>query len=175
MAKQRPRLADPSGRKEDEPHGQDAVERVEGELERGNDAEVRARAAHRPEEIGVLALVGAHEAAVGRDHLDRAEVVDREAVLALEPAHAAAEGQPANAGVRHDAHGTNEPVCLRRCVKLAEERAAVHARCARLRVHARAAHAREIDDQTAVARPIARRAVPAAADGDQHVRAASEP
>src|SRR5699024_8171770 len=59
------------------------------EDERRDDAEVRARTAHAPEELGVLLAVRDDDGAVGEDHLDLADVVDRQAVLAAEEADAA--------------------------------------------------------------------------------------
>ena len=110
------------------------VERVQPELEGGDDAEVRPGAAHAPEELRVLVLGRAHDPAVGGHELDREHVVDREPEPALQPSHAAAERQAADSGVRHDADGADEAECLRRRVELAEQRAASHTRGSRLRV-----------------------------------------
>jgi hypothetical protein len=71
----------------------------------------------------VLVRGGGHEPAVGRDELDREQVVDRQAVLAREPADAAAERQPGDPGVRDLAAGDGEAVRLRLAVEVAPERA----------------------------------------------------
>ena len=114
-------LAGTLQRVDDSPEGDRVVERVEPELERGDDAEVGACAAEPPEQVRVLVLGGAHDPAVRRDELDREQVVDRQAVLALEPAHAAAEREPGDPGVRHDPDRADEAVLLRRVVEVAEE------------------------------------------------------
>ena len=79
--------------------GVDLGQRVEAELERGDDAEVAAAAAQRPEQLGVVVGVGADELAVGGDELDRGQAVGLQAVAAGEPAHAAAERVAGDADV----------------------------------------------------------------------------
>ena len=95
---------------------------MEVELQARGDAEVRARAAEAPEQLGLLVRAGAHAPPVGGHELDRAEAVDRQPEAALEPADPAAEGQPGHAGMADDADRTDETVLLGRDVKLAEER-----------------------------------------------------
>ncbi len=103
--------------------GDHRVERVQPELERGGDAEVRAGAAQAPEELRVLVLARTHLAAVRRDEVDREQAVDREPERALEPAEPAAERQAGDAGVRHGADRAGERVLLRRVVELAQQAA----------------------------------------------------
>jgi hypothetical protein len=55
---------------------------VQAQLEGGDDAEVAAAAAQRPEQVGVLVGRGADSAAVGQHHLGGDEVVDGHAVAA---------------------------------------------------------------------------------------------
>ena len=76
---------------------------MQPEEERGDDAEVAAAAANRPEEVGVLVCAGRHEAAVGQHHVGFEQVVDRQTALAGQVAEAAAEGEAADAGGRDDA------------------------------------------------------------------------
>ena len=59
-------------------------------LEAGDDAEIAATAAHGPEQVGVVGLVGDEDVAGGGDDLDGEQRVDGEAVLAHEVADAAA-------------------------------------------------------------------------------------
>jgi hypothetical protein len=73
--------------------------RVQGKLELGHHAEVAAPAAQRPVQVRMLGAAGRHQPPVGGHHLAGDDVVAGQAVLAGEPAHAAAEGQPADAGV----------------------------------------------------------------------------
>ena len=60
-----------------------------------------------------------HDAPVGGDDLGLDQVVADEAELALEPAAAAAEREPGDAGGRHPPAGDGEAVLLRRGVELA--------------------------------------------------------
>ena len=76
---------------------------MDGELDRGHDAEVAAAAAQRPEEVRVVLGVGAHEPAVGGDELERGHGVGLQAVLAGQPAHAAAERVAGDPDVRRRA------------------------------------------------------------------------
>ena len=105
--------------------GADRVHRMGLEEERGDDAEVAAAAANRPEQIAILVGAGDDETSVGEHHIGRQQVVDGQAVLAREVAHAAAERQPADAGAADDAatappartrgwHGPRRPTCSRR-------------------------------------------------------------
>ena len=150
-------------------------ERMQPELERGRDPEVRARAAQAPEEVGVLVLARPDEPAVGGDELDGEQAVDRQAELALQAAHPAAEREAGDAGVRDDSDRADEPVWLRRVVELAEQRAAVDPGGAPLGVDLGAAQAREVDHDPAVARGEARDAVTAAPHGDDQLLLAGEP
>jgi hypothetical protein len=67
--------------------------------ETGDDAEVAAAAADRPEQLRVLCLAGGDHATVGEDEVGGEQVVDRESVLACQVAGTAAERQAGNAGV----------------------------------------------------------------------------
>ena len=54
----------------------DVVDRVQLELEGGDDPEVAAAAAERPEQVRVLVVLAVTDLAVGGDHLGREQVVD---------------------------------------------------------------------------------------------------
>ena len=69
LAEQPQQLGVVLGREEDQPGVHDRPDRVQGELELRDDAEVAAAAAQAPEQVGVLALAGVHEAPVGGDHV----------------------------------------------------------------------------------------------------------
>ena len=73
---------------------------VEAELQRGHDAEVRAAAAHGPEEVGVAVRGRRHEAPVGGDDVHSQQAVGGETVLARQPAEAAAERVAGDADAR---------------------------------------------------------------------------
>ena len=149
--------------------------RVKAELERSCDPEVCAGAAEAPEEIGVLLLARPDEPAVRGHELDREQVVDRQAELPLQSAHAAAERETGHAGVGDDADGAREVELLRGLVELPQERAAAHARGARARIDLGAAQPLHVDHDSAVARRVARDAVPAAAHGHEEALLACEP
>ena len=114
-------------------------DRVQLEVNGGDDAEVAAAAAEPPEQVGVLGGRRLHDRAVGGDHLGLDEVVAGEAELALEPAAAAAEREPGDAGVGHAPAGDREPVLLRGGVELAPVEAGLGAHRARRRRRPRCA------------------------------------
>ena len=75
---------------EHEAASDDTLERMQAELESRRDAEVAARAAERPEELGVLSGTRVDDGPVRSDELGAHEVVAREAVLRRQVADAAA-------------------------------------------------------------------------------------
>ena len=152
-------------------HGRDRV-RPEGEA--GDDPEVAAAAPERPEEVRVLVGAGADDAAVGGDELEAADVVAGEPVLAHEPADAAAERQPGDAGLRDDADRHREAVEMGLPVDVAKGGAALHPHGGGLGVDDHAAHVGEVDDEPVVAERPAGDVVAAAAHRDQQVVVAGE-
>ena len=93
--------------------GQDAgSDGVELELERGDHTEVAASSAQRPKEVGVLVFGCPQQFAVGGHDIGGEQVVDRETVLAHEPADTTAKGESCDAGVADDAAGGGQPVGL---------------------------------------------------------------
>src|SRR5712691_3669414 len=80
-------------RKRDHTHEDRPFERMQPELERRGNAEIRASAAQTPEQVRILLVGSADLLAVRGDEIDREQVVDCQAVLALESAHAAAQRQ----------------------------------------------------------------------------------
>lgn len=150
------------------------ADRVQLKLERCGHAEVPATATQRPEQVGVLAFAGGHELAIGGHQVDGEQVVAGEAVLAHQPAEAAAERQTADAGVGHGTAGRGEPEGLGLAVKLAPEHAALRLDRAGGGVDAGGLHQGQVDHQATVAGGKASRAVAAAADGDQEFVLARE-
>ena len=92
------------------------AEWLESEVERRRDPEVPTGAAQAPEELRLVGLGGAHEAAVGGDDLDGGQVVDRQPERALEPTNATAEGQSSDPRVAHHPDRADQTVGLRRDV-----------------------------------------------------------
>ncbi len=79
------------------------------QLQRGHNAEVPAAAAQRPEELGLVLVVGAHELPVRGDELGRAHAVAGQAVLASEPAVATAERVADDPDLGRGAGQSSEP------------------------------------------------------------------
>jgi hypothetical protein len=140
---------------------------VEAELEVGDHAEVAAAAAHPPEQLGMLPPVGPQPPSVGRDQLHRQQVVAGQAVLAHEPADAAAEREAGHAGVGHDPAGGGQPQPLGRLVELPPEQARLRPDAAGGGVDPDLLHRRQVEDQAAVAAGRAGHVVPAAPDGQR--------
>ena len=98
-------------------------DRVQRELELGHDAEVAATPADRPEQVGVFVGRRVDTAAVGQYDVGGHEVVAAQPVLLGQPAHAAAEGEPGDAGVADRSPGHGEPVGLGGAVHVSPGRA----------------------------------------------------
>jgi hypothetical protein len=137
-------------RPEDRPGEHLRAERDAVELELRDDSEVAAPAAEAPEQVGVLVLARLEELAVGSHDIHRNELIDREPVLAHDPADPTAERQACDARVRDDAGRNREAERLRLPVELAEQYAGLHPRRALLRIDAHALHRREVDHQRVV-------------------------
>ena len=102
------------------------------ELEGGDDAEVPAAAAQRPEQVLVLVLARDEDPPIGGDHLRANQVVARQAAAAGEVADAAAQRQAGDAGGRDDAAGGGQAEGVGGVVEVAPGGAAAGARRARL-------------------------------------------
>ena len=144
-------------------------DRVQRELDRGDDAEVAAAAAQRPEQLGMLVGGRADLVAAGGDELDGEDVVAREAVLALEPAGAAAEREARHAGAGDAAADGREAVRLRGGVELGPRQAGARPHDAALRIDADRAQAADVDDDSIVDEREPGDRVAAAAHGDAEV------
>ncbi len=160
------------GRLFERPENRSAVhraDRVQPEEERGDDAEVAAAAAHRPEQVGVLIRIGGDEAAVGEHHIHLEQVVNRQAERAREVADAAAERQPADSRRGDEAARGRQPEWMCRVVYLAPQGATGDPRRPVNRVHADAFHVGEVDHEPVVdgAQPGA--VVPAAAHRERQL------
>ena len=162
--------AGPSDELEEHRPAVDVADRVQPEGELGDDAEVAAAAAERPEQVRVLLLARGDDGAVGRDDLGGQQVVAGQAVAAAEVADAAAEGQSADAGRGDDPPGGGQPVHGRGVVELRPRwprRRRV--RCG-LRIDDDVAIRLEVGDDRVVRGAEAGHAVPAAADGQRGCR-----
>jgi hypothetical protein len=127
---------------------------VQRELETGDDAEIAAAAADRPEQVRVPGAARCAPHAVGRDDLGADQVVDRQPVHAAEPAEAAAQGQAADAGGRVDAERNRQSEGLGLVVDVGAAARRHRPRPGAPRVDMHAAHAGQVDDQAVVAQAL---------------------
>src|SRR3712207_5139851 len=108
----------------------------------------------------------ADDLAAGGHELGGEEVVAGQPVLAFQPAGAAAERQPTDAGRRDTPAGGGEAVLLRRAVDLRPGGAAADARDATDGVDLDVGHAAHVEHEAVVAQRGAGDRVPAGADRD---------
>ena len=162
------------GGEQDRSAEEDHADRIEPVLEAGDDAEVPAAAPNRPEQVGVLGLAGDPQAPVGGHDLDRDACIDRQAVLADEPADPATEGQPGDADRAGVAERRGQAM---RCGRLGELDRGETGLCPgnpRIWVDVQATHVGEIEDDAAVDGAMAGEAVAAAADRELELVVARE-
>ncbi len=135
---------------------------VAAEREGGDDAEVPAAAAQRPEQVGVVVFAGGDERAVGQHHVGGQEVVDGQAEPAGQVADAAAERQAGHAGGGQEPGRGGHAERDGRVVDVSPGASGVDAHGVILRVDRAAAQQRQVNDQRAVGYPQPGRAVTAA-------------
>ena len=111
----------------------------------------------------------AHDVAVRGDDGEGHDVVAGEPVLAGQPAHAAAQRQPADAGVRHVAGRCGQAEGLGGAVQRAEHRAALHPGAQRDRIDGDTVQPGEVDHEPAVWNGEAGDVVAAATHADLQV------
>ena len=128
----------------------------------------------RPEEIRLGGRRRQSHGSVRAHEPRREQAVDREAVLATDPALAAAQREAGDSGFRDDAAGNDQARALRLAVDIAPEGSALHAYHASLRIEVYAAHAGEIDHHSAIAARVTGDRVAAAPHRDQQLVLARE-
>jgi hypothetical protein len=109
--------------------------------ERGDDAEVATTTAYGPEQVGMFVGAGCDKAAIGEDHVNAQQVVDRQAQCTREVAGASAQRQSTDAGCRNETTGRGQPEDMGGMVYLAPGAAAFDASGARGRIDANPFHA----------------------------------
>ena len=137
--------------------------------ERGDDAEVAAAAAQRPEQIGVLVRARGDRAAVGQHHVGLEQVVDRQPVLArLRWPMPPPSVSPPTPVVRDDRR-SGSPSRTRASPRRPRPRSRRPrpARCARRGSTAMPLHRRQVDHDAVVDGAEAAAVVAAAADGER--------
>ena len=159
----------------DDRSGEDlGTDGVELELELGDDAEVPPGPADAPEQVAVLLGAGLDQLPVGGDQVHRQQLVDGQAVLAHQPADAAAQGEPGQPGVGHDARRHGQPEGLGLPVELAQPDPRLRPHRPAGQVDPHALHQGEVDHQPVVAHRQAGKAVAAASDRHGEPDPASE-
>ena len=143
-------------------HHRAEVVGLEGEA--GDDAEVAAAAAQRPEQLRVADRADLDDLAAGQDDLQGHEVVAGQSVLTGEPADAAAQGQAGHAGLGHDAGRHDQAVRGGGRVDVAEQAAPARMDQLALGIDGHLAQPAQVDGQAAVGHGLARHVVAAAAD-----------
>ena len=159
----------------DEPAVDGRADLMQPERELGDDAEVGAGAADRPEQLGVLVAAGGADLAVGGDDLDLLEVVDGPAEPAGQIAKAAAEGQAGHADLGDEAEHGGQPVLLGRLVDVLEQAAGSDVGEPGIGIDADVAHAGQVEGQAASGDGGAGDVVAAALDAEQQPMVAGEP
>jgi hypothetical protein len=124
---------------------------VEAVPEGGDHPEVPSPTPQRPEEIGMLVGGGGEQIAGRGDDIGGEQVVARQAVPAVEPAEATAEGETGDPGHRDHPHGGGEPERLGLVVELREGEAGLRVGGAPHRVDPDALHRREVEHHAALA------------------------
>ena len=145
----------------------ESAHRTELVFEGGSDAEVAATAAQTPEEVRLRLGVDVHLFAIGRDQIDRKQVVDRQAVLAHQVPEPAAKRQSGDAGVADDSARRGQGVLLGGAIELAPEHAARGTHRTRVRVELDGLHEREIDHDAVVADGVSGDGMSSPANGNQ--------
>ena len=148
---------------------------MQAEREPGDDAEVGAGAANRPEQVGVLVAVGDADLAVRGDDLDLLEVVDRPAEATRQVAETAAERQAGDADLGDEAEHGRQPVLLRRPVDVLEQTPRADVRELGLGIDGDVAHAGHVERQAALGDRGSGDVVAAALDAQQQTVVTCEP
>ena len=147
-------------------HGAELMQAI---LERRDDTEVATATAHAPEQIRVLLLARLEQSGIRRNDVHGDHVVARKAVLADQPAHAAAKGQSGDACGGDHAHRGRQAESLRLAVEFTDGKARFGLHRARGRIDTNTLHGREINHEPVVADRLACDAVTTATYGDWKV------
>src|SRR5262245_7415828 len=143
------------------------ADRMQAVLKGGHHAKVPAAATHSPEEVRVLRVTRHSARPVSGDDVDGGQVVRHEPVFVSEPAMAATEGETGDAGIGDDAPRSGQAERLRLAVQLTPSDAGLRADRPSHGIDSDALHARQVDDQPAVANAGAGKAVGATAHRHQ--------
>src|SRR5690606_7948817 len=122
-----------------------------------------AASPYRPEQVGVLLRIGAHDAAVGRHHLGGEDVVDGQPVLADQEADPSGEGDPADSHRCGVTETRGEPVPSGSLGVITGERSGLGPRGPAVDVDLHPVHVPQVDDDAAFGGAVPGQAVATAA------------
>src|SRR4030095_8950098 len=107
----------------------DGADGMRPEFKRGDDPEVTAPTADRPEEVGVFCRTGGEKAAIGCDDISRQQIVAAETIFAPEPSEPTSQRQARYPSRRDNAtrRGEAEDLCF--MIELSPGDAALNPRC----------------------------------------------
>ena len=144
-------------------------------LEIGDDPEVPAATAQRPEEIRALRVARADELTFRRDDICREQAVAGHAIGTTQPPLATTEREPGDTGRRHDSSRDGEAERLRLAIEVAPRDPCLRAHRSLCGIDPNASERREIDDEAAVTGTETRYVMPAAANCYEQIVVAREP
>ena len=138
-------------------------------LEFGDNAEVTATAADSPEQISILFAAHATYLAIGGYYFGGPDVVERQAVFAVQTTEAAAEREATNAGVRNNSSRGHETVFQGGRVQGDQQRTTLGVSALCLGIDGNGVHLREVNHQAVIADGFARPAMTAATNGNEQL------
>ena len=144
-------------------------------LEIGDDPEVPAATAQRPEKIRALRVTCGDEFSPRRDDICREQAVAGHAIGSAQPPLAATERETGDTGRRNDSSRDGEAERLRLAIEVAPRDPCLRAHRSLCGIDADASERREVDDQAAVTGTEPRDVVAAAANRQEQIVVAREP
>src|SRR5690606_27119998 len=104
-----------------------SIERMEFHLEMGDDTEIEWTAPKRPEQLGIVRVRHAARFTAGRHEFHRIQLIAAEPVLAHAVAEPAAEQEPCESSLRHEACRCEQSMRLGCGIDVSQERPALDA------------------------------------------------
>jgi hypothetical protein len=137
---------------------------VQRELHECYDSEVAASTPKAPQKVRVLVCARRENAAIGRDHFRRHQVVATETVFVPQPANPTIQRQAGDTGMGDDPSRCCEAEGLGFAIDVAPRRAALDTRNPAVAINGDTVHLRNVDHQTVIANGVAGYAVAAGAN-----------
>ena len=156
------------GRRKNEQSPQYPIDLVKRVMETGGNTEVSAATPDRPEQVGFVPTIDPQKPAVGGDHIGGEEAVDRQPELANQVPDTTPQCQPADPNRAGVTEAGGEPVGTRGGRVLGGGQAGPRPGCAVLRVDLDRAQCGEVEDDSVVDNPVARRAVASGPHCERH-------